>query len=232
MVYTSQQLYSPIKSITAVTVAPSTVHERREQSTDSSASEKGSFDVLMSSGFAREPIRTKSNSTSSQSSAKLEYHSNGEEAECSRLLVAKAEKLPQDEELEVIRIDTPFACAGSDAGDISTINRQETDLLMSLAKASNEALESPSSKSEIFWVACSDEELEDFEVRTINSSAKPKEFEGHNKENYFKLSLQNAKSEDEKKCIREKIEKLREVAKNRTREERFTALTRQKELKR
>lgn len=152
-------------------------------------------------------------------------------SEPSRLLVAKAEKLAQDEELEVIRIDTPYV--PSQRENLADQAMQNMDFILSMSKELDDTVESPSSKSEIFWIECSEGE-EDFEVQTINESVRPMKVEinGHNKENSIMLSLQSSKSEEQKKIIREKIEKLREIAKRRTREERFTALTRQKELKR
>ena len=196
--------------------------------TSTKANEKNNL-VLRS----RDSFRTKSGS-SSQNNEKIDYHSHSED-EGSRLLIARAEKLPQDEELTVIRIDTPYVypSANNEVQHVSAERKQEMDLLMSLSKGSKDPLESPSSKSEIFWVEGSEGE-EDFEVRAINSSVRPikVEFEGSNKENDFMLTLQNTKTEEEKTRIRDQIEKLREVAKGRTREERFTALTRQKDLRR
>lgn len=189
------------------------------------------FDIL---SLIRDLPRKSSNSVPQFPSRKVdESISRMIAPEPSHLLVAKAEKLTQDEELEVIRIDTPYSVSQqhTERNPVTGQSSHNSDFNLPLSK--DRDAESPSSKSEIFWYECSEGE-EDFEVQAINESVRPLKVEmnGHDKENSIMLSFQSSKTEEEKKIIREKIEKLREIAKGRTREERFTALTRQKELKR
>ncbi|XP_048575850.1 uncharacterized protein LOC5520150 isoform X2 [Nematostella vectensis] len=148
----------------------------------------------------------------------------------SPLLVAEVEKLHQDDELEVVRVGSG---EGGTYSDQLHDHSQGMELLMSLAGERHPGpLESPSNRSEIFWTEDSGAE-EDLEIRTINSSFRPlvREFDLHDKENSLKHSLDSVKSEEERKRIRENIDRLRKIAKRRTREERFMFFTRSKELR-